>query len=112
MAISKKQADVLRKITVAEQLAGRLGTGQVAIFPWDQHLEPTYRVLLDVLAMGGEPGGKQSSRCAGPWWIRRARWRQSSGGCAGFGAWVNAQQRNIRRLSEEISGAIMEAVRP
>ncbi|MEW6289776.1 MAG: hypothetical protein AB1545_07960 [Thermodesulfobacteriota bacterium] len=31
---------------------------------------------------------------------------------AGFGAWLNAQRRNISRLSEEISGAIREAVGP
>lgn len=120
MAISKKQVDVLRKITVAEQLAGRLGTEQVAIFPWDQHLEPTYRVLLDVLAMGGEPGGE--AKLAVRWSlvdpqgkmapvIRRSDLSEHPAD-VGFDAWVNAQQRNISRLSEEIAAAIREAVGP
>jgi hypothetical protein len=105
---------------VAEQLAGRLGTEQVAIFPWDQHLEPTYRVLLDVLAMGGEPGGE--AKLAVRWSlvdpqgkmapvIRRSDLSEHPAD-VGFDAWVNAQQRNISRLSEEIAAAIREAVGP
>ena len=105
---------------VAEQLAARLGTEQVAVFPWDQHLQPTFRVLLDVLAMGGEPG--REARLTVRWSlvdpqdrmapvIRRSDLRETPAD-AGFGAWVNAQQRNISRLGEEIAAAIKEAGRP
>jgi len=105
---------------VAEQLAARLGTEQVAVFPWDQHLEPTCRVLLDVLAMGGEPG--KEAKLAVRWSlvdpqgkkppiIRRSDLGEQSAD-ADYGAWVNAQQRNISRLSEEIAGVIKETFRP
>jgi len=105
---------------VAEHLAARLGTEQVAVFPWDQHLQPTFRVLLDVLAMGGEPGleaklvvrwslvdpqGKMAPV------IRRSDLSEQPTD-SGFGAWVNAQQHNISRLSEEIAAAIKETARP
>ncbi|RJX28231.1 MAG: membrane integrity-associated transporter subunit PqiC [Desulfurivibrio sp.] len=114
--------DVDRELAraVAEQLAARLGTEQVAVFPWDQHLQPNFRVLLDVLAMGGEPG--KEARLSVRWSlvdpqgkmapvIRRSDLSETPAD-AGFGAWVNAQQRNISRLSEEIAAAIKETGRP
>ena len=105
---------------VAEQLAARLGTEQVAVFPWDQHLQPTFRVLLDVLAMGGEPG--REAKLVVRWSlvdpqgrmapvIRRSDLSEQPA-AAGYDAWVNAQQRNISRLSEEIAAAIKEAAKP
>lgn len=105
---------------VAEQLASRLGTEQVAVFPWDQHLQPTCQVLLDVLAMGGEPG--KEAKLVVRWSlidpqgkkapvIRRSDLREIPA-AAGYDAWVNAQQRNISRLGEEIAVAIRETARP
>ena len=114
--------DVDRELAraVAEQLAARLGTEQVAVFPWDQHLQPTCRVLLDVLAMGGEPG--KEAKLVVRWSlidpqgkkapiIRRSDLLEIPA-AVGYDAWVNAQQRNISRLGEEIAVAIREAVRP
>ena len=63
---------------VAEQLADTLGTEQVAIFPWDQQFKPTYRVLLDVLSMGGGKGRRQPCRYVGPWSTPRGRYRSWS----------------------------------
>ncbi|MBI4791956.1 MAG: membrane integrity-associated transporter subunit PqiC, partial [Deltaproteobacteria bacterium] len=98
----------------------RLGTEQVAVFPWDQHLQPTFRVLLDVLAMGGEPG--REAKLVVRWSlvdpqgrmapvIRRSDLSEQPTD-ADFGAWVNAQQRNISRLSEEIAAVIKDAAKP
>jgi hypothetical protein len=105
---------------VAEQLASGLGTEQVVVFPEDQNFTPTCRVLIDVLSMGGnlgqeatlavrwslvDPQGKKSPV------IRRSDLREPST-AAGHGAWVAAQQRNIAKLGEEISGAIRLAAKP
>lgn len=105
---------------VAEQLSGRLGTEQVAVFPWDQQLHPTCRVLLDVLSMGGEtgkeatlavrwslvdPGGKI------PLLVRRSDLREVPA-AAGYPAWVAAQQRNVAKLGEEIAGEVRRFVKP
>jgi uncharacterized protein len=104
---------------VAEQLAARLGTQQVAVFPWDQHLEPACQVLLDVLSMGGEPGKEANLAVRWslvdpqgkmPTLIRRSDLSEKIPD-AGYGAWVNAQQRNISRLSEEIAASIKETSR-
>ena len=105
---------------VAEQLSGRLGTEQVAIFPWDQHFTPTCRVLIDVLSMGGAPG--EEATLAVRWSLidpqgqkpgltRRSDLREAPA-AAGYPAWVAAQQRNIAKLGEEIAGAIKETIKP
>jgi len=105
---------------LAEQLAGRLGTEQVAIFPWDQHFTPTCRVLIDVLSMGGAPG--EEATLAVRWSLvdpqgekpgltRRSDFREAPA-TAGYPAWVAAQQRNIAKLGQEIAGAIKETIKP
>lgn len=99
---------------VAEQLAGDLGTQQVALFPWDQNLTPTCRVLLDVLSMGGEPGKEATlavrwavldpqGKVLAP--VRRSDLREIPA-APGYAAWVAAQQRNIVRLGGEIAAAV------
>ena len=103
---------------LAEQLSGNLGTEKVAIFPWDQTLAPSCRVLVDVLSMGGEtgtaatlavrwslvkPGTEQ------PLLVRRSELSEVPAG-TGYAAWVAAQQRNIAKLGEEIAGAIKTAL--
>lgn len=101
---------------VAEQLAGRLGTEQVAIFPWDENFVPTCRVLIDVLNMGGELG--QEATMAVRWTlldpqgkrppvVRRSEFRETPAE-AGYPAWVAAQQRNTVRLGQEIATVIRE----
>lgn len=99
---------------VAEQLSSKLGTEQVALFPWDQQFKPTCRVSLDVLSMSGErgreatltvrwslvdPTGKTAPM------VRRSDFRETPAD-AGHAAWVAAQQRNIVKLGEEIAAEI------
>ncbi len=101
---------------LAEQLAARLGTEQVAIFPWDQQFNATCRVLVDVLSMGGETGREATLAVrwslvdpAGkvPPLVRRSDLRDIPAE-AGYPAWVAAQQRNIAGLGEEIATAVRE----
>ena len=105
---------------VAEQLAGGLDTEKVAIFPWDQHLTPTCRVLIDVLSMGGELG--KEATLAVRWslvdpsgnlppLVRRSEFHESLTQ-AGYPAWVTAQQRNIAKLGQEIAGVIKATLKP
>jgi hypothetical protein len=99
---------------LAEQLAVALGTEQVAVFPWDQNLTPTCRVLVDVLSMGGEPG-KVATLCVRwslvdpqgtkPVLARRSELRETPAE-PGYHGWVAAQQRNIVTLSREIAARI------
>lgn len=104
---------------VAEQVATLLGTEQVAIFPWDQHLTSANRVLVDVLNMGGELG--REATLAVRWTLvdpsgkapaqtRRSDLREVPAD-AGYPAWVAAQQRNIARLGEEIAGELAAIAR-
>jgi hypothetical protein len=96
---------------LAEQLAGNLGTEQVAIFPWDQHLTPTCRVLVDLLSLGGAVGN--DATLAVRWslvdtkggktpLIRRSVFSEPAAG-PGYPGWVAAQQRNIEKLGQEIA---------
>ena len=106
--------------TLAEHLAAELGTERVAVYPWDQNLTPTCRVLVDVLSMGGEPGREatlavrwslldpQGKR---PSVIRRSKLSEVPGE-SGYGAWVTAQQRNLAKLGQEVATAIRENVKP
>lgn len=102
---------------LAEQLSGNLGTEKVAIFPWDQTLEPAYRVLVDVLNLGGETGTAAilavrwslvKPGTVQPLLIRRSEFTEVPAE-AGYAAWVAAQQRNTAKLGEEIAGAIKAA---
>lgn len=99
---------------VAEQLAGTLGTEQVAIFPWDQQFNPSCRVLLDVLSMGGERGQEATLQVrwslvdpAGkaPLMVRRSNLREALTQ-PDYATWVAAQQRNIVKLGQEIANEI------
>lgn len=105
--------DIARAI--GEQLALRLGTEQIALFPSGQHLEPTHQVIVDVLTMEGALG-KEASLVV-RWSVvdpttKTARTTRRSALSAqpadsSYAAWVAAQRRNIAKLSEEIAGAIM-----
>lgn len=99
---------------VGEQLANRLGTEQVAIFPMGQHLNPTHQIIFDVLAMDGVPG--KEANLAVRWSLvdpknktaavtRRSTFTEEPDD-GGYDAWVAAQRRNINRLSEEIAAVI------
>jgi hypothetical protein len=105
---------------VAEHLARGLGTEQVALFPWDQHFTPTYRVLIDVLSMGGRPGEEATlavrwslvdPQGQKPAQIRRSDLRETPA-AAGYAAWVAAQQRNIAKLGQEITAVLQSSTKP
>lgn len=104
--------DIARAL--AEQLAGRLGTEQVLLYPVDRRLNPTFQVALDILAMDGELG--REARLVARWtlidpqgkrsaMVRRGSYTQQPSG-AGHDAWVEAQQRNLGALSDEIAALI------
>lgn len=107
--------DIARAI--GEQLAIRLGTEQIALFPAGQYLELTHQVVLDVVAMEGVLG-KEATLIA-RWSVvdpktKTARVTRRSTVSerptdSSHGAWVAAQRRNITRLSEEIATAITSA---
>jgi len=99
---------------VGEQLAHRLGTEQIAIFPREQHLKTTHQIVLDILTMEGNLGKEailivrwslidpQSKTVR---LIRRSTFSEQPAD-AGYDAWVSAQRRNVNRLSEEIAAVI------
>jgi len=102
--------------TLAEHLAQALGTQRVSVFPWDQDFTPTYQVLVDVLFMGGEPGGE--AILSARWTImdkagkeesitRRIDLREVSAG-PDVASWIAAQQRNVEKLGEAIAETISE----
>jgi len=105
--------DIARAI--GEQLAVRLGTEQIALFPAGQHLDLTHQVVLDVVAMEGVLG-KEATLVA-RWSVvdsksKTARMTRRSTVSeqptdSSHGAWVAAQRHNIAKLSEEIADAIM-----
>jgi uncharacterized lipoprotein YmbA len=99
---------------LAEQLAGRLGTEQIIIFPGDERVEPNLQITVEVVAMDGDLGkeAKLTVRWTmidpkGAWApiIRRSQFIEQPAG-NGYDAWVTAQQRNLGRLSEEIAALI------
>jgi len=103
--------------TLAEHLARALGTEAVYVYPWDQNFAPTYQVFVDVLYMGGNPGGEAT---LGVRWslvdtsgerqpvIRRTDLREPSSGPDHAG-WVAAQQRNVANLGAAMAEIIAES---
>lgn len=99
---------------IGEQLANRLGTERIAIFPMGQHLEPTHQIVFDILSLEGALG--KEANLAVRWALvdpknktvlvtrRSAFTGEPADG--GYDAWVAAQRRNINRLSEEIAAVI------
>ncbi len=102
---------------LAEQLSLRLGTENVSVFPWDQHLTPRFRVLADVLSMGGALGVQATLSVrwtvldaegkGGPV-IRRSELSEDVA-APDHSAWVAAQQRNIAKLGLAIAETILAA---
>ena len=105
---------------LTEQLASKLGTEQVYIFPGEQNLDPTYQVLVDVLEMNGELG--KEAKLNVRWTLinpkgkmatitRQSRFSEQLA-AGGYDSWVRAQQHNISLLSGEIANLIKERTRP
>lgn len=101
---------------LVEQLAGRLGTQQVYVYPAEQYVEPTCQVLLDILAMNGELG--KEARLSVRWTLidpkgktapitRHSTFSQQPAD-GGHDAWVKAQRRNISLFGEEAAALIKE----
>jgi uncharacterized protein len=99
-----------------EQLAGKLGTEQVYIYPGEQYVEPTFQVTLDVLEMNGELG--KEAKLSVRWTLidpkgktapvaRHSTFSQQPED-GGHDAWVKMQRHNISRLSDEIAALIKE----
>jgi len=99
---------------MGEELARRLGTEQVALFPMQQHLSPTYQVVCDILVMDGVLGAE--ARLIVRWSLvdpatntvqitHRSLCEQQPAN-ASYGAWVAAQRDNIRCLGEEIAATL------
>jgi uncharacterized lipoprotein YmbA len=104
---------------LAEQLSRRLGTENVSVFPWDQHLAPRFRVLADVLSMGGALSGEATlsvrwtvldAEGSGEPVIRRAELGERLT-APDHSAWVAAQQRNIEKLGGVIAETILSLSR-
>ena len=107
--------DIARAI--GEQLAVRMGTEQIALFPAGQYLELTHQVIVDVLAMGGVLGKEATlevrwsvvdPKTKTALFTRRSSVSNQPADTS-HGAWVAAQRRNIAKLSEEIAAAITSA---
>lgn len=104
---------------LAEELSRRLGTENVSVFPWDQHLSPRFRVLADVLSMGGALGGQATlsvrwtlldAEGNGEPVIRRSDLAERTAG-TDHDAWVAAQQRNIEKLGRAIAETLLAVSR-
>ena len=42
---------------LAENMSTLLGTDRVAVFPWGEYFHPTYRIVMHVQRLEGQPGG-------------------------------------------------------
>ncbi len=102
---------------LAERLSQLLGTENVSLFPWDQQGRPRFRVLVDVVAMGGSLGREatlsvrwtlQDAEGEGGPLVRRTDAAQPLPD-ADHASWVAAQQRNVERLADDIAAAIAAA---
>lgn len=102
---------------LAERLSRELGTESVSLFPWDTHLDPRFRIVVDVLGMGGDLGREATMSVR---WalvdndkrvetvVRRTDLREPLAS-AEYAAWVAGQQRNVESLGTAIARAV-EAV--
>jgi hypothetical protein len=102
---------------VAEQLANRLGTEKITLYPADHYAQPTDQILFDILAMDGVLG--REANLAVRWSLvdpksknarmtRRSTFSEQPAD-GSYDAWIIAQRHNINRLSEEIASAIKAA---
>jgi uncharacterized lipoprotein YmbA len=101
---------------LAEDLAARVPTERIMLFPWRGTRTVQYQVTVEILRFEGKPGGEV---------MLRARWRLLDGsgrelalratavaeptGGPGYGPLVAALSRALAALSGEIASAITEA---
>jgi len=102
---------------IAEQLANRLGTEKISLYPADHYSQPTDQILFDILAMDGILG--KEANLAVRWSLvdpksksaritRRSTFSEQPAD-GSYDAWILSQRHNISRLSEEIASAIKAA---
>lgn len=101
-------------LALAEDVGGRLGTERVFLYAGQQSQAPDLQVTLDILEMGGEPGGQANltvrwslvdSKSGQVILTRRSACDQPTPG-PGFEGWVSAQRQCLGRLGEEVATAI------
>jgi uncharacterized lipoprotein YmbA len=100
---------------LAERLSQVLGTERVTLFPRDR--QSRFRVLVDVVAMGGSLGREATlsarwtlldAEGQGESLVRRTDAVQPLADAV-HATWVAAQQRNVGRLADDIAAAIAAA---
>jgi len=100
--------------TLAENLSILLGTDNVAVFPWQQHFKPTFRVVLDIGQFDGIIGDNASLNAR--WTItdssgkkallvKKSNLQQPTAG-TGYEDLVSAQNKLVATLSQEIARQI------
>lgn len=110
--VSEVDRDFARAL--GEQLAVRVGTERIALYPATAYQEPTQQIVVDVLAMEGGLG--VAAKLTVRWSLidpaskktrltRRSTFNEHPVD-ATYGAWVAGQRRNISRLGEEVAAAI------
>jgi uncharacterized lipoprotein YmbA len=110
--VSPLKTDIAR--VVAENLMMKLGTPQVTTFPQSTADGATYRVAIDVLRFDSLPG--ESATIDTLWTVRhtadgkslsgRSTWKEPIKG-SGFDTLVDAHNRALERLSEDIAEALL-----
>ena len=99
---------------LAERLSQSLGTENVSLFPWNR--QSRFRVLVDVVAMGGSLGREATLTArwtlldtAGEGAVVRRTDAVQPLPDAEHSSWVAAQQHNVEKLADEIAAAIKAA---
>jgi len=99
---------------LAERLSQSLGTENVSLFPWNRQVR--FRVLVDVVAMGGSLGREATLTArwtlldtAGEGAVVRRTDAVQPLPDAEHSSWVAAQQHNVEKLADEIAAAIKAA---
>ena len=113
--VSEVDHDFARAL--GEQLAARMGTEQIALYPSTSYQEPAQQIVVDILAMEGGLG--TAAKLTVRWSLidptsKKARLTRRSTfsehpADATYGVWVAGQRRNINRLGEEIAAVIRSA---
>jgi uncharacterized protein len=101
-------------MVLAENLALDLNTESVAIFPWEKHFQPRFRVILDVKSFDGRLG--ESALLETRWTITDGEGKKTLRvgksaiekpvADAGYAAHIKGLDRTLKQLSEEIAAEI------
>lgn len=107
-------------LVLAEDIAGRLGTDRISLYPWQKRDRPDLRVAVDVLRFDGRLG--EAVELVALWSVtpdgdddrstaHRAAIRiPVSGG--GYEAYVEAQSRAVAALAQAIARTVVDTAAP